>query len=282
MGLLGSIGDVFKDTLSGAAQGFVGSGFNPAGAIAGGAAGLGRGVIEEATGGSAKPRRPGQSAGSGRGSRSGRGSARRTGGQSLIPSGRTPGITGTGAPSGGGGFNFQAPSIGGNLNIPGLGSIGGQFTGPSVSAGGSTGGNGGGANAQSQMQGNMMMSFGGALGQLMLKESVKGKSGRAILEALTSGSLQNGIIQPTVQVQTPRGTENHSPPGFRTVYVNDQPFAVFKPLAKELGLLDGGSLSFKQKLDKQTRKYLSNRKFVKDVAKKVGLKTSNRSSGPRR
>lgn len=280
MGLLGSIGDVLKDTASGALSGFVGSGFNPAGAIAGAVGGAGRGIAEETglSGGASKPRRPGQSRSSGRGARTGRGSARRSGGQSLVRQG-TPGITSTGGgPSGG--FQFRSPSVGGQLNIPGIGSIGGQFTGPSVSAGGSASGDD--PKPTQQVGGNMMMSFGQALGQLMLKESVKGKSGRAILEALTSGSLQNGVIQPTVTVQTPRGTENHSPPGFRTVYVNDQPYAVFKPLASELGLLDGGSLTFKQKLDKQTRKYLSNRRFIKDVAKKVGLKTSNRSSGPRR
>jgi hypothetical protein len=108
-------------------------------------------------------------------------------------------------------------------------------------------------------------------------------TGRALVEAMTSGSLQNGIIQPTVTVNTPRGTENHSPPGFRTVYVNDQPYAVFKPFAKSLGLLKNESgLTFRQKLDKQTRQYQKNRRFIKDVAKKVGLKTSNRKSGPSR
>jgi len=107
--------------------------------------------------------------------------------------------------------------------------------------------------------------------------------GRSLVEALTSGSLQNGIIQNTIPVQTPRGQENHSPPGFRTVYVNDQPYAVFKPFAKSLGLLKNESgLTFRQKLDKQTRQYLKNRKYIKSVAKKVGLKTENRKSGPSR
>lgn len=145
------------------------------------------------------------------------------------------------------------------------------------------GGDDGNGNGSQQM----MQGGGGFVNDMAMKLIFQtmgdSSTGRALVEAMTSGSLQNGIIQPTVTVNTPRGSENHSPPGFRTVYVNDQPYAVFKPFAKSLGLLKNESgLTFRQKLDKQTRQYQKNRRFIKDVAKKVGLKTSNRKSGPTR
>lgn len=124
--------------------------------------------------------------------------------------------------------------------------------------------------------------FGGNLAMKLMMESVSSKTGRALMEAITSGSLQQGVIQRTRTVNTPRGTENHSPPGFRTVYVNDQPYAVFKPLAKSLGLLPSSGLTERQKLDKIARKYISAQSQYEDLAKKLGLKTSKRKSGPSR
>ena len=67
------------------------------------------------------------------------------------------------------------------------------------------------ANGQATMQ--MGGGFGGNLAMKLMMESVSSKTGRALMEAITSGSLQRGVIQRTRSVDTPRGTENHSPPG---------------------------------------------------------------------
>jgi hypothetical protein len=126
--------------------------------------------------------------------------------------------------------------------------------------------------------GMVASSFQGALGQMMLKKSIRSKSGRAILEAMQSGALQRGLIQPTTTVQTPRGTENHSPPGFRTVYINEQPFAVFKPLAQALRLLPKRSRSKITAADMKTIRdadRLTGK--IKKIAKKTGnLKVTNK------
>ena len=208
----------------------------------------------------------------GSGSSSGR--SRRTRGTQR----RTPGIA-SDPPNatGGSGFNFQLPSFGGNLNLPGLPSMGGSFTGPSGSV--NVGGGGDDQQVSTTGNGNMVAgSFQGALGQMMLKKSIRSKSGRAILEAMQSGALQRGLIQQTTTVQTPRGTENHSPPGFRTVYINDQPFAVFKPLAQALRLLPKRSRAKITAADMKTIRSADRlTKKIKKVAKKTGnLKVTNK------
>lgn len=163
--------------------------------------------------------------------------------------------------------------IGGEVGIPGVGSIGGQVGSSSVSE--TDGGGGGDVPVPGGFQGAIMME--------MLEDAVSGKDGRAVLEAMTGGHLANGVIQQPAAVSTPRGTRNVSPPGFRTVYLNDQPYAVFKPLARSLGLIGRESpKTFREKLDDTTREFLKHRKQFKDLAKKLGLKTSNRASGPSR
>lgn len=131
-----------------------------------------------------------------------------------------------------------------------------------------------------------MMGGGGFTGALMLEmleDSIDSEYGRAILEAITSGAIQNGVIQQVTQVNTPRGTRNVSPPGYRTVYVSDEPYAVFKPLAAEMGLLPNESRkTMKQKMDSCVREYNKWRRYIKDVAPKAGLKAKNRKGGPKR
>jgi hypothetical protein len=121
----------------------------------------------------------------------------------------------------------------------------------------------------------------------MLEDAISTQDGRAVLEAMTSGALQGGVIQRPKQVQTPRGTRNVSPPGYRTVYLGGDSdadaYAVFKPLAQSLGLIGRESAkTFREKLDDTTREFLKHRSEFKDLASKLGLKTSNRSSGPSR
>jgi hypothetical protein len=136
----------------------------------------------------------------------------------------------------------------------------------------------GGAMTTTSSGGMLAQSFQGALGQMMLKKSIRSKSGRAILEAMQSGALQNGLIQRTTTVETPRGTENHSPPGFRTIYINEMPFAVFKPLASALRLLPKETTSKITAADmKAIRKSDRLTKKIKKLAKKTGnLKVTNK------
>jgi len=247
MGLLDFVQDFATEagTLIGGAVG------GPGGAALGGSIG---GLIEGSGSGS-------------RGSRRTRGAARRTPGIASDPPNAT----------GGSGFNFQLPSMGGNLNIPGIGNIGGSFTGPSGSV--SLGDDEPSQQMTTTGMGSAIMDgFGGQLAVQILGKSVNSKSGREMLEALTSGSLQGGMIQQTRSVQTPRGTENHSPPGFRTVYVNDRPFAVFKPLARALGLLPKQSTTKISGADMKTiRKAKRLTGKVKDLAKDTGrLKVTNK------
>lgn len=129
--------------------------------------------------------------------------------------------------------------------------------------------------------------FQGAIMMEMLEDSISTQDGRAIMEAMTSGALQNGVIQRPANVQTPRGTRNVSPPGFRTVYLggddDEHAYAVFKPLATSLGLIGRESpKTFREKLDDTTRQFLKHRSEFQDLARKLGLKTSNRKSGPSR
>lgn len=254
MGLLDTITDIASEagTLIGGAIG------GPGGAAIGG--GIGR-LIEG-----------GGSNGSTRGQRRTRRGGRMRGGGSGMPS-RTE--AGASSPlQRGNGFDPSDLGIfGGPPNVPARFDPGGAIMNRL------TGGDGGG---DGQMQttggGAVTQSFQGALGQMMLKKSIRSKSGRAILEAMQSGALQRGLIQQTTTVQTPRGSENHSPPGFRTVYINDQPFAVFKPLARALRLLPKKTRSKITAADmKAIRKSDRLTKKIKKLAKKTGnLKVTNK------
>lgn len=185
----------------------------------------------------------------------------------------------------GGGTQRDSTGVSGEVSIPGLGSIGGEFSTVSEGggqSGGSSGGSSGGGGMMSMGQG-----FQGALMMEMLEDAVGGQDGRAVLEAMTSGALQQGVIQRPANVQTPRGTRNVSPPGFRTVYIggddDSDAYAVFKPLARTLGLIGRESpKTFREKLDDSTREFLKHRREFEDLASKLGLKTSNRASGPKR
>jgi hypothetical protein len=125
--------------------------------------------------------------------------------------------------------------------------------------------------------------FSQALVAEMLEDAVQGSTGRAVLEAMQAGSLQGGVIQQPVRVETPRGVEFHSRPGFRTVTLNGQKVSVFKPLAKAMGLLPKGERTFREKADDATRTYLKMRRRWKDLASKFGFKSPKaRKSGPAR
>lgn len=141
-----------------------------------------------------------------------------------------------------------------------------QFQGTLQGAQQATGGQ---APVQSFQQGLMME---------MLSSSVRSKDGRAILEAMTSGSLQGGMIQQPHPVQTPRGVRHYSPPGFRTVEVNGQKISVFKPLARALRLLPKKSRSKLTSADmKAITKADRLTKKLKKLAKKTGrLKVTNK------
>lgn len=137
------------------------------------------------------------------------------------------------------------------------------------------------------MNGAIGGGFQGAIMMEMLEDAISTQDGRAVLEAMTSGALQNGVIQRPKQVSTPRGTRNVSPPGYRTVYLggddDSDAYAVFKPLAQSLGLIGRESRkTFREKLDDTTREFLKHKSQFEDLAKKLGLKTSNRASGPSR
>lgn len=212
------------------------------------------------------------------------------GGQPPMPQGtpQTTGVSG-GTPAtpmlgSGGQVPQQSPpsdstgfNIGGDVSVPGLGSAGGSFEFASQQQGQQP--------QQGQQQGNQMMqgSFPQMLLADLLEDAVQGSTSRAILEAMQSGSLQGGIIQQPVKVQTPRGVEYHSRPGFRTVTLNDQKVSVFKPVAKAMGLLPKGERTFREKADDAARDYLKMRRRWKDLASKFGFKSpKSRKSGPKR
>jgi len=125
--------------------------------------------------------------------------------------------------------------------------------------------------------------FSQAIMMEMVEEAVSGRA-ESILEAIASGALQRlGPIGRPTQVETPRGTRNVSPPGYRTVYLNGEPFAVLKILATSLGLIDdSGPKTQRERMDDAAREYLKMRRRFEDLAPKVGLKTENRKSGPKR
>lgn len=133
-------------------------------------------------------------------------------------------------------------------------------------------GGGGNGNVVTKPQNGMMMTggFNQALMMELVGSSIRSSAGRAVIEAMASGSLNGGIIQPTVPVQTPRGQENHSPPGFRTVYVNSEPYAVFKPVAKCLGLLPKTS---KAKITSADMKAITKADRLAKTIKRLGQKT---------
>lgn len=104
------------------------------------------------------------------------------------------------------------------------------------------------------------------------------KRGRAILEAIMSGSLQGGMIQGTEAVDTPRGVRHYSPPGFRTVDILGQKVAVFKPIAGALGLLPKSSGAAITKAEmRRLRRDQTLVKKVKRLAQSTGqLKCTNK------
>lgn len=163
---------------------------------------------------------------------------------------------------------FNLPFGGGGIDLGGIRTMT-EGPQPSGSNGGQSMTGGGGALPQA---------FSGALGAAMLEKSVRSKSGRSILEAMQSGALQDGMIQQTVTVRTPRGTEQHSPPGFRTVRINGQPFAVFKPLAQALRLLPKKSRAVLTSADKKAIRTADRlTKKVKKLAQDTGrLKVTNK------
>lgn len=169
-----------------------------------------------------------------------------------------------------GDFGFQT---GGSMNLPGL----------PQTQGGMQFGVGGGDGQQSAAGANLPANFSQGLMLSMLQDSVTSKSGRAVIEAMVHGSLQGGMIQQPQRVETPRGPRHFSPPGFRTVTIQDQKIAVFKPLAKALGLLPKGERSFLQKIDDAARTFNKYRRRYKKLSSKLGFKSpKSRKSGPKR
>lgn len=246
MGLLGSIGDAI-----GGAVDFVGDAVGGASGIGSALGGLAGSIVPGL--GTAAGASVGGALGGLLGGGGGGGQAAPTGMESLLP----PGFGGGGG-NGNGGFVTPSPVDFGPVQF----NPGALLPGPN--------GNGG----QQMAQGG----FNQALMMELVQGSVRSSAGRAVIEAMASGSLQGGIIQQTTPVSTPRGNENHSPPGFRTVYVNGQPFAVFKPVAKTLGLLPKTS---KAKITAADMKAITKAdrlsKRIKSLAQKTGrLKCTNK------
>lgn len=110
---------------------------------------------------------------------------------------------------------------------------------------------------------------------IMLKRLVSRQKGdgRAVLEAMLSGSLQGGLVQAPKGVETPRGLRYFSPPGFRTVHVMGNPVSVFKPLARSLGLLPKPQGCYISKAQvRAARKAMSLERKVKSLNKALGLR----------
>jgi hypothetical protein len=249
MGLLGSIGDAI-----GGAVDFVGDAVGGGSGIGSALGGLAGSIVPGI--GTAAGASVGGALGGLLGGGGGGGQAAPVGTEmGLLP----PGFGGGGGGNGNGGFVQPSPVDFGPV----------QFNPGALLPDGN--GNGGGGQ---MMQGG----FNNALMMELVQGSVRSSAGRAVIEAMASGSLQGGIIQQTTTVSTPRGNENHSPPGFRTVYVNGQPFAVFKPVAKTLGLLPKTS---KAKITAADMKAITKAdrlsKRIKSLAQKTGrLKCTNK------
>lgn len=110
---------------------------------------------------------------------------------------------------------------------------------------------------------------------IMLKRLVSRQKGdgRAVLEAMLSGSLQGGLVQSPKAVSTPRGIRYFSPPGFRTVHVMGKPVSVFKPLARSMGLLPKPQGCYISKAQvRAARKAMSLERKVKSLNKALGLR----------
>lgn len=257
MGLLGSIGDTISDAA--------GSVTDAVGDVGGDVLDAGKEVASGDWGGAIKE--GAEAIGIGGDSKSG---VRLHG--SGTGSGRRSGSSQPPQTKGGqdDGYGFQT---GGSMDLPGLETSGGMSF--NVTGGGDDGSGG-----AMQMGGG---SFGQALMADMLSDAVEGSTSRALLEAMQAGTLQQGVIQQPVEVQTPRGVEYHSRPGFRTVTLSGQKVSVFKPVARALGLLPGGERTFREKADDAAREYLKMRRRWKDLASKFGFKSPQaRKSGPSR
>ena len=257
-GILKKAGDVVK----GAAKGFIGSGGNPIGAITGGISG----VLGDGGGGGGSPQvtQPGGASG---GNRTFNRSIRNRG-----RVGRAPQMTTSIAPTSpppdvgthGSRTSIDFPSMSGPLGGFDLGGINRQAFGDSNDEPTSMQQSGGG--------GAMQGTFSNALVSQMLTKKVRGKAGRAILEAMQAGSLQDGMIQQPYEVDTPRGVEYHSPPGFRTVTLNGQKISVFKPLAMALNLLPKTSTT---KITSADMKKITDVNRLTKKLKRLGKKTGN-------
>jgi hypothetical protein len=168
----------------------------------------------------------------------------------------------------------QLPSV----NVPGIGGL----TGPSVDFSRVT-------TQDDTLQtgpaspvdggGGMMANFQQGLMMSMLQKKIRSKSGRAILEAMVSGSINEGLITEPDRLETRYGDVRHqSPPGFRTVTLNGQKLSVFKPLAMALNLLPKRSKAKISAADMKTiRRAKTLTKRIKGVAKDTGrLKVTNK------
>jgi hypothetical protein len=120
---------------------------------------------------------------------------------------------------------------------------------------------------------------------IMLKRLVSRQKGdgRAVLEAMLSGSLQGGLVQAPKGVETPRGLRYFSPPGFRTVHVMGKPVSVFKPLARSMGLLPKPQGCYISKAQvRAARKAMSLERKVKSLNKALGLRVPTQKKKTRK
>ena len=120
---------------------------------------------------------------------------------------------------------------------------------------------------------------------IMLKRLVSRQKGdgRAVLEAMLSGSLQGGLVQAPKGVETPRGLRYFSPPGFRTVHILGKPVSVFKPLARSMGLLPKPQGCYISKAQvRAARKAMSLERKVKNLNKALGLKVPTQKTKSRK
>lgn len=250
------LGNFLRDTLGGAAAGFLTGG--PGGAVVGGLAGATQSTAQAVTGG-----------GGGRVSRR----LPQVTGRPV----RTPGLQ---AQRDSTGVSIQGPSF----SVPGIGSAqlpsidfsrvtGQQFTPQTTGQRADALQAGAGSGPMQQFQQGLMMS--------MLQKKVRSKSGRAILEAMMSGSINEGLItEPDVLTDSYGRTRHQSPPGYRTVEVNNQKVSVFKPLAMALNLLPKTTTCKVSSADmRKVRRFGKNGtipKRLKKLAKDAGFKVTNK------
>lgn len=165
---------------------------------------------------------------------------------------------------------------------------GGGFPAPTSFGGGGFGGSGAGGSWDGPKKAEVvssrscdignMQDFGNALMMELFSKSVKSKSGRAIMQAIVSGSLQGGIVQCPERLETSYGEVRYeAPPGFRTVTVNGRKVAVFKPIAMSMGLLPKSPAPKITAADMKTlRRAETVGRRAKELAKKAGFKVTNR------